>query len=154
MISHGDLNYQGHGDLKSDLQPSFHLKYQSICYTTQFKKKTCFYPSLQTASQFIVLTSSLKQVKQKKSKSQAQLHLPVLDLFCANLWVQHHLPLLHLAWTPPPLPPTPPSPFLLLLLLLCPLIMTMALYSAILRSSPGATRKDRRDRQPPPEQQC
>ena len=40
MIFHGDLNYQGHGDLKSDLQPSFHLKYQSICYTTQFRK-TC-----------------------------------------------------------------------------------------------------------------
>ena len=40
MIFHGDLNYQGHGDLKSDLQPSFYLKYQSICYTTQLKNKT------------------------------------------------------------------------------------------------------------------
>ena len=30
MIFHGDLNYQGHGDLKSDLQPSFHLKYHSL----------------------------------------------------------------------------------------------------------------------------
>ena len=60
MIFHGDLNYQDHVDLKSDLQPSFHLKYQSICYTTQFKKKNkikkpaCFYSNLQTASQFIV----------------------------------------------------------------------------------------------------
>ena len=39
MIFHGDLNYQGHGDLKSDLQPSFRLKQQSICYTTQLKIK-------------------------------------------------------------------------------------------------------------------
>ena len=93
-------------------------------------KNKCFYPSLQTASQFIVLTSSLKQVKQKKSNSQAPLHLSALDLFYANLWVQHHLPLLHLAWTPPP--PRPQHthtqhPFWLLLL--CPLIMMMALYS-------------------------
>ena len=40
-----------------------------------------------------------KQLKQKKSSSQAQLHLPALDLFCANLRVQHHLPPLDLAWT-------------------------------------------------------
>ena len=39
-----------------------------------------------------------KQLKQKKSNSQAQLHLPALDLFWANLWVQHHLPPLDLAW--------------------------------------------------------
>ena len=44
MIFHGDLNYQGHGDLKSDLQPSFHLKYQSICYTTQFKENCMLLP--------------------------------------------------------------------------------------------------------------
>ena len=31
-----------------------------------------------------------KQLKQKKSNFQAQLHLPILDLFCANLRVQHH----------------------------------------------------------------
>ena len=30
-----------------------------------------------------------KQLKQKKSNSQAELHLPALDLFWANLWVQH-----------------------------------------------------------------
>ena len=38
MIFHGDLNYQGHGDLKRDLRPSFHLKFLSKCYTTQFAK--------------------------------------------------------------------------------------------------------------------
>ena len=37
-----------------------------------------------------------KQLKQK-SNSQAQLYL--LDLFWANLWVQHHLPPHDLAWT-------------------------------------------------------
>ena len=30
-----------------------------------------------------------KQLKQKKSNSQAELHLPALDLFWANSWVQH-----------------------------------------------------------------
>ena len=40
-----------------------------------------------------------KQLKRKKSNSQAQLHLPALDLLWANLWVQHHLPPLDLAWT-------------------------------------------------------
>ena len=40
-----------------------------------------------------------KQLKQKKSSSLAQLHLPALDLFWANFWVQHHLPSLDLAWT-------------------------------------------------------
>ena len=36
---------------------------------------------------------------EKKSNSQAQLHLPALDLFWALLWVQHHLPPLDLTWT-------------------------------------------------------
>ena len=36
---------------------------------------------------------------QKKSNSQAQLHLPALDLFRANLRFQHYLPPLDLAWT-------------------------------------------------------
>ena len=36
---------------------------------------------------------------QKKSSSQAELHLPTLDLFWANLRVQHHLPALDLVWT-------------------------------------------------------
>ena len=40
-----------------------------------------------------------KQLKQKKSNSLAQLHLPTLDLFWANLRVQHHLPPLDLACT-------------------------------------------------------
>ena len=40
-----------------------------------------------------------KQLKQKKSNSQAQLHLPALDLFWPNCWVQHHLPPLDLACT-------------------------------------------------------
>ena len=40
-----------------------------------------------------------KQLKQKKSNSQAQLHLPALDLFWANSRVRHHLPPLDLAWT-------------------------------------------------------
>ena len=43
-VTYCDLNYQGHGDLKSDLQPSFHLKYQSICYTTQFKENCMLLP--------------------------------------------------------------------------------------------------------------
>ena len=40
-----------------------------------------------------------KQLKQKKSNTQAQLHLPALDLFWASLWVQHHLSPLDFAWT-------------------------------------------------------
>ena len=41
-----------------------------------------------------------KQLKQKKSNSQAQLHLPALDLFWANFFVSPaHLPPLDLAWT-------------------------------------------------------
>ena len=40
-----------------------------------------------------------KQLKQKKSNSQAQLSLPALDLFWADLWVQLHLPPLGLART-------------------------------------------------------
>ena len=33
-----------------------------------------------------------KQLMQKKSNFHAQLHLPILDIFWANLKVQHHLP--------------------------------------------------------------
>ena len=40
-----------------------------------------------------------KQLKRKKANSQAQLHIPALDLIWANLWVLHHLPALDLAWT-------------------------------------------------------
>ena len=40
-----------------------------------------------------------KRLKQKKSKPLAQQHLLALYLFWANLWVQHHLPPLDLAWT-------------------------------------------------------
>ena len=42
-------------------------------------------------------SASGKQLKQKKSNSQAQLHLPALHLFWANLWVQQHLPPLDFA---------------------------------------------------------
>ena len=38
-----------------------------------------------------------KQLRQKKSNFQAQLHLHTLDLFWANLRVQHHLPPLDIA---------------------------------------------------------
>ena len=40
-----------------------------------------------------------KQLMQKKSSFQVQLHLPTLDLFWANFRVQHHLPPLDLART-------------------------------------------------------
>ena len=40
-----------------------------------------------------------KQLMQKKSNLQLQLHLPTLDLFWANLSVQRHLRPLDLAWT-------------------------------------------------------
>ena len=40
-----------------------------------------------------------KQLKQKKSDFQDQLHLHTVDLLRANLRVQHHLAPLDLAWT-------------------------------------------------------
>ena len=44
-------------------------------------------------------TAVENQLRQKKSNFQAQLYLPTLHLFWANLMVQHHLPSLDLAWT-------------------------------------------------------
>ena len=57
LILHGDLNYKGNGDLKSDLRRSFHLKFQSICYTTQFTTKRMLLPQFANCFSFYRLTS-------------------------------------------------------------------------------------------------
>ena len=80
------------------------------CYSSVRSALCSNYCTTQLLSQLLCRTESQrqglycssavgKQLKQKKSTSLAQLHLPALDLFWANLWVQHHLPPLDLAWT-------------------------------------------------------
>ena len=86
------------------------------CTATSVLRSCCFnYCTEQSHEDNVRSAAFEKQLKPKKSSSQAQLHLPAhdlfwanlrvqlhlpaLDLFCANLWVQHHLLPLALAWT-------------------------------------------------------
>ena len=84
------------------------LVYYAVAVSTAVRNRV-------TKTMSIALPAVEKQLRQKKSNFQAQLHLPALDLvwanlkvqlhlpalglFWANLKVQHHLPLLDLAWT-------------------------------------------------------
>ena len=57
-------------------------------------------PSYRLVTQPLMRSSAVeKQLKQKKSNFQSPAPPPALELFWANLRVQHHLPPLDLAWT-------------------------------------------------------
>ena len=71
------------------------------CTATSVLHKCCLNCCAEQSHKDNVRSSAVeKQLTQKKSNSQAQrLHLPNLDLFWAEMRVQHHLPPLDLAWT-------------------------------------------------------
>jgi len=69
------------------------------CAATSVLRNCCFNCCAEQSHKDNVRSSAFEeQQMQNKSSFQAQLHLPTLDLFWANLGVQHHLPPLDLLW--------------------------------------------------------